>query len=110
MLSIGDAKSRIFPLPLEPGSASFDQLPINDIDNDGDAMDVDGDETMFTALQAPTTSDYGIVPEFSELEDDLRDENSEAIDIELTDKIHDLNASLEKDGTKHARCRAIRER
>ena len=84
------------PLPLEPGSAKFDQLPINDIDNDGDAMDVDGDETMLTALQAPTTSDYGIAPEFSELEDDLRDENSEAIEAELTEKIHDLSASLEK--------------
>lgn len=85
------------PLPLDGGSATIDQLPINDMaDTDRDAMDVDGDETMLTALQAPTTSDYGISPDFSELEDDLRDDPSDAVEAELSDKIHDLTASLEK--------------
>lgn len=83
------------PLPLDSGSATFDELPINDMTN-GDAMEVDGDETMVSALQVPTTSDYGISPDFSELEDDLREDPSEAVDGELADKIHDFSAALEK--------------
>ena len=85
------------PLPLDASSATFDQLPINDMtDADGDAMDVDGDDTVLSALQAPTTSDHGISPDFSELEDDLRDDPSEAVEAELTEKIQDLSTNLEK--------------
>jgi structural maintenance of chromosome 1 len=62
-------------LPLAEGSASLDQLPIDDLvqaDADADAMDVDEDPNS-SALQPPAVQDYGIEVAFDDLDDDLKE-------------------------------------
>jgi structural maintenance of chromosome 1 len=88
-------------IPLVPGSASFDQLPIDDLlpstDPDPDAMDVDEEEDpSSSALQAPQIQDYGIEPDFTALDDDLREDFSPAVESDLQDRIHALDSDLDK--------------
>jgi structural maintenance of chromosome 1 len=88
-------------IPLVPGSATFDQLPIDDLlpstDHDPDAMDVDeAEDPSSSALQTPQIQDYGIEPDFSALDDDLREQFSPAIESELLDHIHTLDSDLDK--------------
>ena len=86
-------------LPLAPGSTSLDRLPINDLvqGTDADAMDVDQDEDpTSSALQIPTTEDYGIEPDFADLDEDLKEDPGDAVESTLQDKIRDLNAALDK--------------
>lgn len=86
-------------VPLAKGSVPFDQLPIDDLlpSADTDAMDVDEeDPTSSSALQKPQTQDYGIEPDFTTLNDDLKQQSSPAIDSELQERIRALDSDLDK--------------
>lgn len=93
-------------IPLAEGSATLERLPINAFPNvpssdDPDSMDVDdeGDEEedpTSSALQAHQVSDYGIEPDFSELDDDLKEDSSEEADTRLREEIEKLDAQLKK--------------
>ena len=61
-------------LPLEEGSRSLDQLPIDIIQADPDAMDVDDDPDT-TAFQTSDIQDHGIIVDFDDLDEDLREVN-----------------------------------
>ncbi|KAB8296880.1 hypothetical protein EYC80_002289 [Monilinia laxa] len=81
-------------IPLAAGSKSLDSLPANESlqEEDPDAMDVDEGE------KAPeeVINDYGIVVNFDELDDDLKNPNEEDIEEQLLEKISTLNSELEK--------------
>ena len=47
-------------------------------------------------VRAPVTDDYGIEPDYDNLDDNLKEDESEAIDNELQGKIKSLNAELDK--------------
>ncbi|KIW10153.1 hypothetical protein PV08_11114 [Exophiala spinifera] len=84
-------------IPLADGSASLDSVPINDLPlEDGDAMDVDEDDPTSAALKAHSVTDYGIIPDFDALDDELKEEDNEAMESKLLDDIAKLNATLEK--------------
>lgn len=57
-------------IPLTADSEPLTSLPLNEAsgDADGDAMDVDGDQTL-----TPELSDYGIEMDFDQLDDDLKE-------------------------------------
>lgn len=57
-------------IPLEEESASLDSLPVDETEASAEVMEVDEDAET-GATQAPR--DYGIVLDFSELDDDLKD-------------------------------------
>ena len=59
-------------LPLEEESAGLDQLPIDIVQADPDAMDVDDDPDA-SMVQATAIQDYGIVIDFDDLDEDLRE-------------------------------------
>ena len=59
-------------LPLEEESRSLDKLPIDVVQADADAMDVDEDPDA-TAFQTSDIQDYGIEVDFDDLDEDLRD-------------------------------------
>ncbi len=84
-------------IPLAAGSATIDTLPIDLAAQgvDEDAMDVDEDPTS-SALQVPTTEDYGIEPDYDNLEDYLKEDPGEAVEGDLQDKIKTLNTELDK--------------
>ncbi|KAK4574371.1 Structural maintenance of chromosomes protein 1B [Recurvomyces mirabilis] len=77
-------------LPLEQGSRKLDALPAEDaiVAEDEDAMDVDDDE------RAPAANDFGIHLDFTDLDDDLKEDPSDQADTLLTDKITSLTDSL----------------
>jgi structural maintenance of chromosome 1 len=85
-------------IPLAPGSAPLDRLPIDDLVQgvDEDAMDVDEEDPTSSALKAPTTEDYGIEPDYSILDDDLKEDEGEAVENELQERIRSLNTELDK--------------
>ena len=80
-------------IPLERGSRKLDALPNEDVilEGDGDAMDVDNEED-----RAPSTNDYGIRPDFSSLDSELKEDSSDKREAELQEKIASLTASLDK--------------
>lgn len=102
-------------VPLTDESESLDQLPIDDLvqaEPDPDAMDVDegNGATQDGGLEI---KDYGIIPDFSALDDDLKEvrqlfsmftrtetdfkqESSEALDSSLQEKIRNVSNELEK--------------
>ena len=59
-------------LPLEEDSKGLDQLPIDIVQADPDAMDVDEDPDA-TAFQTSDIQDYGIEIDFDELDEDIRE-------------------------------------
>ena len=60
-------------IPLEEGSRSLDKLPLDDVlQIDPNAMDVDDDQEA-TVLQPSDVQDYGIIVEYDDLDDDLRE-------------------------------------
>ena len=86
-------------IPLTEDSADLDTLPINDLSgNVGDesAMEVDDEDPTSSALQAHTTTDYGINPDFDSLDEDLRDQSSPEVEAQLTEAIAKLNTTLDK--------------
>jgi structural maintenance of chromosome 1 len=85
-------------IPLAESSATFDNLPIDDLLQapEPDAMDVEDEDLSSSALQTPQIQDYGIEPDFSTLDDDLTEQSSPAIDADLQDRIKDLDSDLDK--------------
>lgn len=59
-------------LPLEEESKPLDQLPIDIVQGDADAMDVDEDPDA-TSFQTSDIQDYGIEVDFDDLDEDLRE-------------------------------------
>ena len=59
-------------LPLEEESKPLDQLPIDIVQADADAMDVDEDPDA-TSFQTSDIRDYGIEVDFDDLDEDLRE-------------------------------------
>ena len=84
-------------LPLERGSRKIDALPLEDVllgeEDDADAMDVDGGAANGSA---PQFNDYGIHVDFSELEDDLKEDDSDECLANLVEKVNTLTADLDK--------------
>jgi structural maintenance of chromosome 1 len=86
-------------IPLAEGSTTFDQLPIDDLlpATDPDSMEVDEDEDpTSSALQPPQIQDHGIEPDFSILDDDLKEQSSPEIESDLLSHIHTLESDLDK--------------
>ncbi|KIX93693.1 uncharacterized protein Z520_10599 [Fonsecaea multimorphosa CBS 102226] len=84
-------------IPLTEQSASLDSVPINDLPlEDAEAMEADGEEPTASALKTLTVNDYGVEPDFDALDDELKEENSEAMESKLQEDIAKLNAALEK--------------
>lgn len=83
-------------LPLLRGSRKIDALPLEDAimeEEDEDAMDVDGEESV---RQAGESNDYGIQIDFEELADDLKEDDSDECGVGLEDKIKSLETDLDK--------------
>jgi structural maintenance of chromosome 1 len=59
-------------LPLEEDSAGLDRLPLDIVQADPDAMDVDEDPDIST-VQSASIQDYGIIIDFDDLDEDLRE-------------------------------------
>ena len=60
-------------IPLEEGSKTLDQLPLDDVlQTDSNAMDVDEDQEA-TTLQPSDVQDYGIDIDYDDLDEDLRE-------------------------------------
>ncbi|OAP56799.1 hypothetical protein AYL99_08911 [Fonsecaea erecta] len=85
-------------IPLTEQSASLDSVPINDLPlEDAEAREADDEEEpTSSALQNLTINDYGVEPDFDVLDDELKEENSEAMEAKLQEDIAKLNAALEK--------------
>ncbi|RYO90241.1 hypothetical protein DL764_008478 [Monosporascus ibericus] len=81
-------------IPLEEGS--LDDLPNEDnlLHQDPDAMDVDEADDAYVTEDA--MNDYGIVVNFDQLDDDLKDPYDDSIEEKLQEKISSLTAELEK--------------
>ncbi|KAK3719468.1 Structural maintenance of chromosomes protein 1B [Vermiconidia calcicola] len=79
-------------LPLERGSRKIDALPLEDaiLEQDEDAMEVDGEE------QTGQINDYGIRIDFSTLDDDLKEDESDECEAGLIEKSSNISAELEK--------------
>ncbi|WPG98069.1 Hypothetical protein R9X50_00085400 [Acrodontium crateriforme] len=81
-------------LPLEAGSRKLDSLPLEDVvldeEDDEDAMDIDGE------TRGPVIKDYGIQIDFSKLEDELQEDDSEECETTLVEAINTLQAALDK--------------
>ena len=59
-------------IPLEEDSNNLDDLPLNTVQADADAMEIDEDQEA-TTLQPSEVQDYGIVVDFDDLDEDLRE-------------------------------------
>lgn len=88
-------------LPLTEDSESLDKLPIEDTlhqpEADPDAMDIDEEnEPVSTAINRVAGQDYGIEVDFSELPEELQENNDEKVEEELLEKIKLISSELEK--------------
>lgn len=90
-------------IPLVDGSATLDRLPLNAFpgapgSDDPDSMDVDNeaDEEEDPSSSALQVSDYGIEPDFDELDDELKEDSSEDADTRLREEIEKLDTQLKK--------------
>ncbi|RYP14000.1 hypothetical protein DL767_010470 [Monosporascus sp. MG133] len=81
-------------IPLKEGS--LDDLPNEDnlLHQDPDAMDVDEADDAYVTEDA--MNDYGMVVDFDQLDDDLKDPYDDSIEEKLQEKISSLTAELEK--------------
>ena len=90
--ALRQAKVENIDLPLERGSRKIDALPLEDAileqQEDEDAMDVDG--------ETPAFNDYGIHVDFSDFDDDLKEDSTDECEATLVDKITSLAADLDK--------------
>nr|POE77457.1 structural maintenance of chromosomes protein 1 [Quercus suber] len=80
-------------LPLEEGSRKLDSLPLEDgilEQDDDDAMDIDD------GFQPIQVNDYGILVDFSGLDDDLQEDDSEERETSLGEKVVSIQAELDK--------------
>src|SRR5690606_4331749 len=76
-------------------------LPIEDTlhqpEADPDAMDIDEEnEPVSTAINRVAGQDYGIEVDFSELPEELQENNDEKVEEELLEKIKLISSELEK--------------
>lgn len=63
-------------IPLNKGSSGLDQLPLDDVaQSNPEAMDVDDDQEA-TTLQPPDVQNYGILVDFDDLDEDLKEVGS----------------------------------
>lgn len=84
-------------IPLTDQSSSLDSVPINELPlEDADAMDADEEDPTSSALKPHSVTDYGVEPDFDTLDDELKDENSDAMEAKLQEDIAKLNAALDK--------------
>jgi structural maintenance of chromosome 1 len=86
-------------VPLTDASAELESVPINDLPlEDAGAMEdeADEDEPTSSALKTHTVNDYGIELDYDALDDDLKDEDNDAMESKLHDDITNLNATLDK--------------
>lgn len=84
-------------VPLAEGSADLENVPINDLPlESGDAMDVDEDEPASSDIKKSTVTNYGIEPDYDELDNELKEDDSEDMDAKLQEDISKLNSTLEK--------------
>ena len=93
-------------IPLEPNSAPLDDLPIEDAiapQDDPDAMDVDEDPNSGLNGTAEI-QDYGIRPDFKELDDDLKDVRYLYLELERNNVL--LTSFLESQGREGRRATA----
>lgn len=81
-------------LPLVRGSRSLDTLPLEDAlpEQDDTAMDIDGEE----AARLVKVKDYGIRPNFNELDEAMRDDDSDEMGASLQEAIVSLQSELDK--------------
>ncbi|CAD0045513.1 unnamed protein product [Aureobasidium pullulans] len=81
-------------VPLTPQSRKLESLPLDGgMAADEDAMDVDEEEG---SQRVPEVNDYGIDLDFSELDDDLKEDNSEQCETNLQETISTIQADLDK--------------
>ncbi|KAF3911809.1 hypothetical protein AA313_de0207669 [Arthrobotrys entomopaga] len=85
-------------IPLTADSESLDVVPIEDAlapQADPDAMDVDEDPHTGTT-GAVEIEDFGVVVDFSKLDDSLKEAGDDRTEEELLDKIKSIEGELEK--------------
>ncbi|KAL8705764.1 MAG: hypothetical protein Q9201_001110 [Fulgogasparrea decipioides] len=83
-------------LPLNEGSKTLEQLPIDEVvQTDPDAMEVDEDQDS-SSIQPSNIQDFGIDIDFEDLDDDLKDESdNDKTEDELQNRIKALNGELD---------------
>ncbi|KAF2095530.1 putative cohesin complex subunit [Rhizodiscina lignyota] len=86
-------------IPLTEESEKLESLPLDDMlaggEADPDAMDVDGDDDN-AGVGTAEVKDYGIEVDFDELDDDLKEDGSEAQESNLLEIINTIASELEK--------------
>jgi len=86
-------------IPLQEGSRTLEQLPGDatlqeDEEQDPDAMDVDEEDPTSSLIRPVTIQDYGITPDFENLDDDLKASSDDSIEDTLLEKIKTLTSEL----------------
>lgn len=97
------SKLESIQIPLVAGSATLDDLPVDGpatLESQSESQregedDEDGDQSS-QAFQAHEVADYGIEADFSELDDSLKEDDSEATEEQLLNAISELNSQLER--------------
>jgi structural maintenance of chromosome 1 len=79
-------------IPLTDNSKPLSDLPLATGNSDPDAMDVDGDMT----LTVDVAEDFGIEVDYDQLDDDLKDDDSEKTEAVLEGKKKSIEHELEK--------------
>ncbi|KAF2691676.1 putative cohesin complex subunit [Lentithecium fluviatile CBS 122367] len=69
-------------IPLTEDSAALTTLPMTDTAREADSDSMDIDEPDPTQIEDPTVEDYGIEPDFEELDEELRTELDEILERE----------------------------
>ncbi|KAF3937191.1 hypothetical protein ABW19_dt0203372 [Dactylella cylindrospora] len=85
-------------IPLDDDSEPLDAVPLEDAiapQTDPDAMDVDEDPNTGTT-GATEIQDFGVIVDFSQLDDDLKEAGDDRTEEELLDKIKSIENELEK--------------
>ncbi|KAI9849613.1 MAG: Structural maintenance of chromosomes protein 1 [Sclerophora amabilis] len=83
-------------IPLADGSASLDNLPVDDLlQTDVEAMDIDEDPGS-SSIHTPTVQDYGIELDFDDLEVDLKESADDKLNDDLQERISSLSGELDK--------------
>ncbi|ORY27190.1 hypothetical protein BCR39DRAFT_538898 [Naematelia encephala] len=86
-------RCRLEEIDLPLLSGSLDAIPIEEaVQQESDQMDIDDDGT----LQPAKTKDYGVEPDFDELEEDDKENGSEEVGREFETQIAKMKADLER--------------
>ncbi|KAG9512682.1 cohesin complex subunit Psm1, partial [Aureobasidium melanogenum] len=81
-------------IPLTPQSRKLETLPLDGgMAADEDAMDVDEEDG---SQRVPGVNDYGIDVDFSDLDDDLKQDDSEQCEANLQEIVSNIQADLDK--------------